>query len=103
MEASTLLKHDLLMFQFIWKNKTHTVFKDCQWDANVADFFAKKKEVFSMASTSCLPSVVRMGIMLNELSLHYHVQFFKEQLKGLLSRLPSIYSVYRLFAFEVNG
>ena len=66
------------------------------------DFLAKKKEVFNMASTSCLPSVVRMGIMLNELSLQDHVQFFKERLKGLPSRLPSIYSVYRLFAFEVN-
>ena len=55
-----------------------------------------------MASMACLPYVIRMGVMLNEWTLQDHVVFFKEWLKELPSRLPSIYSVYQLFAFEVS-
>ena len=55
-----------------------------------------------MASTACLPAVIRMGAMLDELILQDHVLFYKDRLKGLPSRPPSIYSVYRLFAFEVS-
>ena len=65
-------------------------------------FMREKRELFDKASTSCLPSVIRMGRDLREEDLQQHVSFFREKLVGLPSRLPSIYSCYRYFAKEVS-
>ena len=65
-------------------------------------FMREKRELFDKATTSCLPSVIRMGRDLREEDLQQHVSFFREKLVGLPSRLPSIYSCYRYFAKEVR-
>ena len=66
------------------------------------DFMREKKALFDKASTSCLPSLIRMGRELTEEDLQQHVSFFREKLVGLPSRLPSIYSCYRFFTKEVS-
>jgi len=66
------------------------------------DFMREKKALLDKASTSCLPSVIRMGRELTEEDLQQHVSFFREKLVGLPSRLPSIYSCYHFFAKEVS-
>ncbi|KXJ11350.1 hypothetical protein AC249_AIPGENE26517 [Exaiptasia diaphana] len=63
------------------------------------DFIAKKKSLFEMASRSCLPSIIRLGSLLREANLQEHISYFKERLKGMPSRLPNIYSVYRFFLY----
>lgn len=62
----------------------------------------EKKEIFDKASLKCLPSVIRMGLGLTQGSLQEHVSFFRNNLVGLPGRLPSIYSCYRYFAYEVS-
>jgi len=61
-----------------------------------------KKDVFELATKDCLPYVIRMGSLLNADVLKDHIQYFTMQLKGMPSRLPDIYSVYRFFACEVD-
>ena len=53
-------------------------------------------------STSCILSVIQMSAGLTDRNLGEHVSFFSQQLPGLASRFPGIYSVYRYFAFEVR-
>lgn len=62
----------------------------------------EKKEIFDKASLKCLPSVIRMGLGLTQGNLQEHVSFFRNNLVGLPGRLPSIYSCYRYFAYEVS-
>ncbi|KXJ06660.1 hypothetical protein AC249_AIPGENE6378 [Exaiptasia diaphana] len=64
-------------------------------------FLEKRKAISALANTSCLPSVIRMGVGLDEANLQPHTEFFRNSLAGLPSRLPSIYSSLRYFAFEV--
>ena len=66
------------------------------------DFMEEKKRVFDKASLSCVPSVIRMGLGLTQLNLQEHVSFFRDRMVGLPGRLPSIYSCYRYFAYEVS-
>lgn len=66
------------------------------------DFMEEKKKVFEKASLSCLPSVIRMGLGLTQGNLQEHVSFFSDRMVGLPGRLPSIYSYYRYFAYEVS-
>jgi len=72
-------------------------------DVTHTEFFDKKRKIFDVAKPNCLPDIIRMGRLLNsDVELAPHVQFFAEHLKGLPSRLPSIYCSFRLFAFEVG-
>ena len=57
--------------------------------------------VNNAANNHCIPSVIQMNAGLSERNLEGHVDFFARRLQGLPSRLPSIYTVYRYFAFEV--
>ena len=66
-----------------------------------SDFFESRRNVNNAANNYCIPSVIQMSAGLTERNLEPHVDFFAKRLKGLPSRLPSIYSVYRYFAFEV--
>ena len=66
-----------------------------------SDFFESCRNVNNAANNYCIPSVIQMSAGLTERNLEPHVDFFAKRLKGLPSRLPSIYGVYRYFAFEV--
>ena len=66
-------------------------------------FMEDKPELFQKANSSCPPSVIRMGRELSDTNLQQHVAFFRQNLVGLPSRLPSIYSCYRFFAEQVNA
>ena len=67
-----------------------------------ADFMEEKRAVFEKASLSCLPSVIRMGLGITQGHLQEHVSGFRDKLVGLPGRLPSIYSCYHYFAYEVS-
>jgi len=66
-----------------------------------SEFFESCRNVNNAANNYCIPSVIQMSAGLTERNLEPHVDFFAKRLKGLPSRLPSNYSVYRYFAFEV--
>lgn len=65
-------------------------------------FMEGRKSVSALASTSCIPSVIKMAVGLDDAILQPHIDFFRKQLNGLPSRLPSIYSCFRYFCFEVS-
>ena len=67
-----------------------------------ADFMEEKRAVFKKASLSCLPSVIRMGLGITQGHLQEHVSVFRDKLVGLPGRLPSMYSCYHYFAYEVS-
>jgi len=66
------------------------------------DFFHTRNAAFQHAGTNCLPSVIRMGEF-TQAGLEEHIWFFQQRLTGSPSRLPLVYSIYRLFAFKVSG
>ena len=70
-------------------------------DESVEDYMKKKSEIFGLASTHCLPQIIHLSGALNKKNLAKHIQFFRERLHGLPTRLADIYSIYRHFAFEV--
>ena len=65
-------------------------------------FMDRRREMFSIASTNCLPDVIQLSQALNDSNLTPHIQYFANLLGGLPARLSEIYSVYRLFANEVQ-
>ena len=68
-----------------------------------ADFLEQKRDIFAMASTACIPDIIRMASDMKHEILNSHVQFFCDRLQGLPNRLPSIYSVYRYCAVKVSN
>ena len=65
-------------------------------------FMDARREMFSIASTNCLPHVIRLSEPLNEENISSNIAYFTEHLTQLPSRLSEIYSVYRLLANEVS-
>ena len=65
------------------------------------DFLKAKRDIFDMATTHCLPDIIRMSQSVNAANLANHMDYFRNHLNGLSPRLPEIYSIYRLFAREV--
>ena len=68
----------------------------------VDEFFLMKREIFSLAKKTCIPTIIQMGRGLTDGNLQTHANFFCERLQGLPGRLASIYSIYRYFAYEVQ-
>ena len=65
-------------------------------------FMDARREMFSIASTNCLPQVIRLSEPLNEENISNNIAYFTEHLAQLPLRLSEIYSVYRLLANEVS-
>ena len=66
-------------------------------------FMDARREMFSIASTNCLPHVIRLSEPLNEENISNNIAYFTEHLAQLPLRLSEIYSVYRLLANEVSN
>lgn len=66
-------------------------------------FLDGRRVIFEMATTNCVLDIIRFSVSINGASLSEHTNFFKSKLAGLSPRLPDIYSIYRLFAFEVRN
>lgn len=67
-----------------------------------AVFLETRREIFSTASTHCLPDIIRLSQSINDKRLAPHIGYFKKYLNGLPSRLAEIYSIYRLFSHKVG-
>ena len=65
-------------------------------------FLDKRRRMFSFANTHSLIDVIHMGESLTNENVDDHVTFFKEDLGGLVKRLPNSYSAYRLFSHKVS-
>jgi hypothetical protein len=70
-------------------------------DEAAGDFIEAKIEIFQIASTHCLPDIIRMSQCIDAANIVDHMNYFRKHLTGMSPRLPGIYSVYRLFAREV--
>ena len=68
---------------------------------DVGKFLELKRHIFSLANTHSLIEVIRLGEQITLENLEVNITFFKRELNGLVTRLPEIYSVYRLFAHKV--
>lgn len=69
---------------------------------DVGKFLDARRRIFSLANTHSLIDVIRLGETLTHENLADHITFFKQELGGLVKRLPDIYSVYRLFSHKVS-
>ena len=65
-------------------------------------FLVAQRTMLDMATTNCLLDIIRLNTIINDTSLARHINYLKEKLVGLSPRLPHIYSVYRLLAFEAS-
>lgn len=102
----------LMIFVFIYvpcrsfERTTPIWFNKCvnQDDEEAGDFLEARRDIFSLATTHSIINIINMSQYINNDNLANHIGFFKEQLHGvtLPSRLPEIYSVYRLFSQEVR-
>ena len=61
-------------------------------------FLDKRRRMFSFANTHSLIDVIHMGESLTNENVDDHVTYFKEDLGGLVKRLPNSYSACTLFS-----
>lgn len=66
-------------------------------------FMKEKKKVFHKALSSCLSSVIRMGLGLTQGNLQDHVSLISKRMVCLSGYLPSIFSCYHYFAYEARN
>lgn len=88
-------------FQIFQMDHTDIIEKILMKSKQSIDFMEEKKKVFQKALLSCLPSVIRMGLRANTSQPPIPCSFFSKRMAGLPGCLPSIYSCYRYFTYEV--
>lgn len=66
-------------------------------------FLDQRRMILEMASTNCLLDIIHIGRRVTAENLAEHHSYFEDKLVGLSTRLPEIYSGYRLIAFEVTA
>lgn len=75
-----LIKQSVPLFYRSFERTTPILFEKLVTKSVDDAFMREKRELFDKATTSCLPSVIRMGRDLHEEDLQQHISFFRESL-----------------------